>query len=147
MDAPLTFGDCLRRWRRALDLTQKQLAQRVACAVITLQKIEAGERRPSRAMAERLAEALSVPVAGRSAFVAAARRLSTGEAVPPQRTLAAPAGAADARGAELAAALATLQHSGVLLLLLEDRHHAATVAPTVAELLATLTGLPVLIVS
>jgi predicted ATPase/transcriptional regulator with XRE-family HTH domain len=72
-DDNLFFGRWLRRRRRDLDLTQDTLAQRVGCAVDTVRKIELGMRRPSRAMAERLAQCLSIPHEQRAAFLAAAR--------------------------------------------------------------------------
>lgn len=71
-DAP-AFGLQLRQQRRAQDLTQAVLARRVGCAEITIQKIEAGALRPSRQIAERLAEALSLPPEERPRFVALAR--------------------------------------------------------------------------
>lgn len=43
-----TFGQWLRRRRTGLGLTQAELARKVGCATITVQKIEADERRPSR---------------------------------------------------------------------------------------------------
>src|SRR5690606_8018609 len=55
-----SFGAWVRRRRVTLDLTQAELARRVACAPITIRKIEADERRPSKVMAERLAEALEL---------------------------------------------------------------------------------------
>ena len=64
-----SFGQWLSRRRKALDLTQVELAQRVPCATITIQKIEANERRPSRQMAERLAEHLEIAAEERPAFV------------------------------------------------------------------------------
>jgi transcriptional regulator with XRE-family HTH domain len=67
------FGQWLRQCRRSLDLTQDALAQRVGCVVDTVRKIELGMRRPSRAMAERLAQCLSIPVEQRAGFLAAAR--------------------------------------------------------------------------
>jgi predicted ATPase/transcriptional regulator with XRE-family HTH domain len=73
MDAEPSFGQWLKKRRKALDLTQKELAQRVPCAVITLQKLEAGRRRPSKQMAERLAEHLGVTPEERPAFVRFAR--------------------------------------------------------------------------
>ncbi len=57
MDESRSFGDWLRRRRRAMDLTQDQLARRVGCALGTIRKLETEERRPSREIAERLAEA------------------------------------------------------------------------------------------
>src|SRR5262245_51098453 len=74
MDVETSFGRWLRARRRALDLTQADLARRVGCAAITIQKIEADERRPSRQLAELLAHHLAIPPAERSAFLQAARR-------------------------------------------------------------------------
>jgi predicted ATPase/transcriptional regulator with XRE-family HTH domain len=68
-----SFGRWLQRRRKALDLTQEELAQRVSCAAETLRKIEADARRPSRQIAERLAEALEIPETDRPAFIKAAR--------------------------------------------------------------------------
>src|SRR5689334_13020221 len=55
-----SFGALVRRKRKALDLTQAALAQRVGCAESLIRKIEAEERRPSRQVAERLADALQI---------------------------------------------------------------------------------------
>ena len=71
-DTTLSFGYWLRRQRQALDLTQGSLARQVGCATVTIQKIERDERRPSRQMAERIADALAVDAAMRPNFVAAA---------------------------------------------------------------------------
>lgn len=68
-----SFGYWVRRRRRVVDLTQQQLANRAGYAVTTIRKIEAGLRRPSREMAERLAECLEVPPEERQAFIEAAR--------------------------------------------------------------------------
>lgn len=68
-----SFGAWVRRRRKALDLLQKELANRVGCSVPALQKIERDERRPSRHLAERLADALEVPVDQRAGFVHVAR--------------------------------------------------------------------------
>ena len=72
-DDNVFFGQWLRQRRRSLDLTQAALAQCVGCVVDTVRKIEAGMRRPSRAMAERLGQCLSIPVEHRAAFLTAAR--------------------------------------------------------------------------
>lgn len=72
-----SFGYWLRRRRKALDLTQEQLAQGVSCSRFAIRKIEADERRPSRRLAERLAERLAVAPEERTAFLHAARALRT----------------------------------------------------------------------
>ncbi len=72
-DIDLPFSAWLRRQRRARDLTQGELAALVGCAPVTLRKLETGERRPSKQVAESLAAALGVPFAELAAFVAYAR--------------------------------------------------------------------------
>lgn len=66
-----SFGYVVRRRRLALDLTQAALARRVGCSTVTVKKIEHDQRRPSRTMAERLADGLGVPDDERATFVAA----------------------------------------------------------------------------
>ena len=73
MERTHSFGYWLRRRRKALDLTQAQLAQRVSCSLDLIQKIEADARRPSRQLAERLADCLGIDAVERVAFVQAAR--------------------------------------------------------------------------
>jgi WD40 repeat protein/transcriptional regulator with XRE-family HTH domain len=73
MDAERSFGGWLRQRRRALDLTQEELAQQVGCSAITLRKLEAESRRPSKQVAERLADVLKVPAKDRPAFLRFAR--------------------------------------------------------------------------
>lgn len=68
-----SFGYWLRRRRKALDLTQGGLAQRVGCSIDLIQKIETDARRPSRQIAERLADVLGLAAAEHTAFVQAAR--------------------------------------------------------------------------
>jgi predicted ATPase/transcriptional regulator with XRE-family HTH domain len=82
MDETDSFGYWVRRRRKALDLTQEDLAQRVGCAAITLRKIEADERRPSSQLAERLAYCLALPDAECPAFMAAAIGLRTPARLP-----------------------------------------------------------------
>jgi predicted ATPase/tetratricopeptide (TPR) repeat protein/transcriptional regulator with XRE-family HTH domain len=77
------FGSWLRERRRALDLTQTELADRVGCALVTVKKFETGDRRPSKQIAQRLAAALMVEPAALTTFVTFARGLSaTPPAVP-----------------------------------------------------------------
>lgn len=67
------FGDMLRALRRERDLTQAALADLAGCAAQTVRAFESGRRRPSRAMAERLAQVLGVPPEQRDAFLRLAR--------------------------------------------------------------------------
>ena len=90
MTAAVPFGVWVRRRRGGLDLTQQQLGQLVGCATITVRKIETGERRPSRAMAERLADVLGVGADERDRFVAAARSWSAPRGLDPAADPAAP---------------------------------------------------------
>ena len=78
-DRTHSFGYWLRRRRKALDLTQEALAQRVFCSGFTIRKIEADERRPSRRLAERLAASLAVPEDELRDFLNAARALHATE--------------------------------------------------------------------
>src|SRR5215813_12747058 len=73
MEATVSFGYWIRRQRKALDLTQQALADKVGCSVAAIKKIEGDERRPSRQIAERLAEVLGVPAGQREIFLDVAR--------------------------------------------------------------------------
>lgn len=73
MTHPHSFGSWLKQQRRLLDLTQQELADRVGCAVGTIRKIEADERRPSKVLGERLADALAIEPAARAQFFHLAR--------------------------------------------------------------------------
>ncbi|HEX9989416.1 MAG TPA: tetratricopeptide repeat protein [Chloroflexia bacterium] len=73
LDNHTTFDAWLKQRRRALGLTRKELADRVGCSAITIVKIEAGERRPSRQIAELLADSLDIPPSERETFVEFAR--------------------------------------------------------------------------
>lgn len=83
-DQTHSFGYWLRRRRRALDLTQAQLAASVACSHFAIRKIEADERRPSKALAERLAARLGIPTGEREQFLAAARGAQGTDRLPLQ---------------------------------------------------------------
>src|SRR5215211_4601575 len=85
----MIFGQRVRQHRRELDLTQEDFAQRVGIATETVSKIERGERRPSKHVAERMAQVLELPAEDRAAFVRAARLLlndSTDTLAPPAAT-------------------------------------------------------------
>jgi tetratricopeptide (TPR) repeat protein/transcriptional regulator with XRE-family HTH domain len=77
-DRTQSFGYWLRRRRKALDLTQEALGKRVSCSGFSIRKIEADERRPSRRLAERLADALAIPVDERVEFLHTARAVRSG---------------------------------------------------------------------
>lgn len=72
-DSPLFFGDWLKRRRKALDLTQAELANLAGCSVFAVRKIESGERRPSKQLAGLLAQALNIPADEQEIFVKVAR--------------------------------------------------------------------------
>jgi transcriptional regulator with XRE-family HTH domain len=64
-----TFASALKQRRKALDLTQQELARQVGCAVVTIQRIEQGTLRPSRQIAQRLADSLKIDADERELFV------------------------------------------------------------------------------
>ncbi len=94
MEEVHTFGAWLKKRRKSLRLTQKELARKAGYAEVTLRKVEADELRPSQQMAERLAEILQVRPEEQMQFVRFARdEISQFEAGAPgqiQPLLAAP---------------------------------------------------------
>jgi predicted ATPase/transcriptional regulator with XRE-family HTH domain len=82
MDGAASFGQQLRRRRKAIDITQEELADRVGCARSTIRMIEGGERRPSRQLAALIAEHLRIPEGERGAFLRLARESQEGSKVP-----------------------------------------------------------------
>jgi predicted ATPase/DNA-binding XRE family transcriptional regulator len=72
--ADLPISDWLRQRRRQLDLTQQELADQVGCSTVLIRKIEAGERRPSRQIAARLAVVLQVPDMQQERFITLLRQ-------------------------------------------------------------------------
>src|SRR4051794_18077730 len=83
MNATMPFGQWLKQRRKELDLTQEELAERLGCSKIAIRKLEAGARRPSRQVAELLADLLKVPAIEIEAFVSFARGLSHQGPEPP----------------------------------------------------------------
>ena len=84
-----SFGNWVKRRRKALDLTQQELAKRVGCSSSLIFKIESDGRRPSRQMAELLAEHLEIPSEQRETFLKVARQEKMVESlgtVPPPST-------------------------------------------------------------
>src|SRR5215212_7928688 len=82
MAALFSFGEWLKQRRSALLLSRDQLAQQVGCAEVTLRKIEADERRPSLAIAERLADLLELRADERTLFLQVARGLASADRLP-----------------------------------------------------------------
>lgn len=97
MNQEISFGRFVREKRRALDLTQEELARRVGCAAITIRKIEADDARASVQIAERLAMALGIPLDERAEFVRRARAVRPD---PVESPLETPAPALDEIGRE-----------------------------------------------
>lgn len=89
--AIVSFGDWLRQRRLALDLTQAALAEQVGCAVVTIKKIEQGERRPSQQMAQLLADHLVIPPAARNDFIRMSRGQFVSAITSPEATIRSPA--------------------------------------------------------
>lgn len=73
MQHETSFGHWLTLRRKTLRLQRAELAARIGCAAVTLRKIEVDERRPSRLLAERLAEQLAIPPHERDTFIRVAR--------------------------------------------------------------------------
>jgi predicted ATPase/transposase/transcriptional regulator with XRE-family HTH domain len=73
MHDDVSLGQWLKQQRKARAMTQADLARLVGCAAITLRKIEAGTLRPSRQVAERLADCLKLAPDQRVAFIEFAR--------------------------------------------------------------------------
>jgi predicted ATPase/class 3 adenylate cyclase len=73
MDEQTSFGAWIQRRRKALDLTQAELAERLGCALGTIRKIESDERRPSKQIAARLADQLRLMPEELAVFLKAAR--------------------------------------------------------------------------
>src|SRR6476469_6491249 len=83
MTALFSFGEWLKQRRSALLLSRDQLAQQVGCAEVTVRKIEADERRPSLAIAERLSDVLELRADERTLFLQVARSLASADRLPP----------------------------------------------------------------
>ncbi|HEX9372227.1 MAG TPA: AAA family ATPase, partial [Roseiflexaceae bacterium] len=91
MEHDASFGQWLTLRRETVRLHRAELAARIGCAVVTLRKIEADERRPSIQIAERLAEQLAIPPHQRAIFVRVARgELPVGRLSAPRPNVAGP---------------------------------------------------------
>lgn len=77
-----SFGQWLKQRRKSLDLTRVELATRIGCAANTIYKIEADERRPSKQIAELLAQYLNIPLDEQPLFIRFARGETGKESTP-----------------------------------------------------------------
>lgn len=89
MNSEVSFGRWVQRRRRLLDLSAEGLAAQVGISVHMLRKVESDDRRPSREVAELLADALKIAPAEREQFLRLARRQA--DAAPPGEPVTAPA--------------------------------------------------------
>ncbi|MFZ6027903.1 MAG: tetratricopeptide repeat protein [Chloroflexota bacterium] len=127
-----TFGQWVKQRRKALGLTQANLAQRVACSKSMINKIESDLRSPAKPTIELLALHLKIHPADYAGFVRLAQPHllvepgdSLEESVATAKTLPVPANAHRlpltpliGREREVAAACAILQQAGTRLLTL-----------------------------
>ena len=87
---PPTFAELLQRYRRALGLTQEQLAERAHMSERGISNLERGVRRfPQRGTVALLADALGLQAAERAAFEAASRGPTTAPGRDPAEGAAA----------------------------------------------------------
>lgn len=77
-DTPISFGKYLKAHRKARDLTQEKLAELVGYSLESIRKIESDQQRPSKYLAERLADKLALSPDEASVFIRLARTLPTG---------------------------------------------------------------------
>lgn len=73
MEHKISFAHLVKQRRKSLDLTQDDLARLVGCAVVTIQKIEEGHRRPSKQVAELLSKHLAIAGEEHEVFLGLAR--------------------------------------------------------------------------
>ena len=71
--AEVSFGEWLKRRRKAQGLTQEELALQISCSTSALRKIEAEQRRPSAQIVEELAEVFNIAPSERKSFLKFAR--------------------------------------------------------------------------
>src|SRR5947209_4866162 len=71
--AQARFGAWLKHRRKSNRLTQEDLAERLVCSSVLVQKIEAGERTPSAQVSSLIAIWLGIPKDQHAAFLSFAR--------------------------------------------------------------------------
>jgi len=125
----VSFGEWLKRRRKALGLTQQQLALQINCSTSAVLKFESEERRPSTQMIEQLAEVFHIPPGERSSFLRFARGdwwstpVGTNENTPwlltvksPRSNLPAPITTLVGRAKEITEVGAYLSHKDIRLI-------------------------------
>src|SRR3989304_3233842 len=85
-----SFGGWIQSRRGAMNLTRVELAKKVGCAAVTIKKFERDERKPSRQMAELLAEHLVIPRVDRDVFMRMARGIYVNSAASQEESLLIP---------------------------------------------------------
>lgn len=113
MSMEISFGHWIKQRRRALDLTQSDLARQVGCAVVTIQKIEEGRRRPSKEMVNLLVKHLGIAESDRERFFSLARGEASALSAP--TNLPAPLTPLIGRAAEIATIQRYLERPDVRL--------------------------------
>ena len=73
MTTDYLFGEWVKARRKYLRLTQRALAEKASCALVTVKKIEANQRRPAPELAGLLAAGLNMPPRMQPIFVECAR--------------------------------------------------------------------------
>lgn len=73
METDISFGHWLEKRRKALDLTREEFAEKIGYSASALRKIETEQRRPSKQLAEIIANALDIPTQERDTFIQIAR--------------------------------------------------------------------------
>lgn len=138
MEAGASFGYWIRRQRKALDLTQVELATHAGVSVAMIRRLEADERRPSKEVAARLAQVLAIPAEDQATFLKVARAELAADHLPLATTHAVPVNSSATR------TLSRRQHLPAQATSLIGRdHEVATVAGLLREehvRLLTLTG-------
>src|SRR5688572_1183819 len=81
-----SFGNWVKGRRKALDLTQNELAERVACSPETIKKIESQKRQPSKQLAELLMRELKIDASERDRFISLARAVDVTQTYTTQST-------------------------------------------------------------
>src|SRR5688572_110244 len=81
-----SFGNWIKQRRKVLDLTQNELAERVACSPETIKKIESQKRQPSKQLAELLMRELKIDASERDRFISFARGVDVTQTYTTQST-------------------------------------------------------------